>query len=136
LAAAAQAAALAVHYCHHRIGPTREVTAWIDDRLGVGDGSRQWSRPWEGPVGKLAHASVHAALSTLASHGRMSDLLMACVAYTGDVDTVAAIAVAAGSRADDIEHDLPQHLYDTLENGPFGRDYLVTLDQQLLRRYS
>ena len=28
-------------------------------------------------------------------------------------------------------NDLPQHLVETLENGPYGRDYLVALDKQL-----
>jgi len=29
----AQAAALAVHYCHHRIGPTAQLPAWVHDQL-------------------------------------------------------------------------------------------------------
>jgi hypothetical protein len=62
----------------------------------------------------------------------MSDVLRACVAFTGDVDTVAAIALAAGSCAVEIAHDLPQHLIYGLEDGPFGRRYLEALDSQLL----
>jgi ADP-ribosylglycohydrolase len=129
---AAQAAALAVHYCHRRLGPTRSVTTWIDDQLG---GSGRWSARFDGPVGKTARVNVQAALTALASHDRLSDLLLACVAFTGDVDTVATIALAAGSRAADVEQDLPEQLYATLENGPFGRDYLAELDRRLLSRY-
>jgi hypothetical protein len=62
----------------------------------------------------------------------MSDLLRRCVAFTGDVDTVAAIALAAGAHCDDLVQDLPGHLVAGLENGPYGRDYLVELDASLL----
>lgn len=62
----------------------------------------------------------------------MSALLRECVAFGGDVDTVAAIALGAASNSAEIIHDLPQHLIDTLENGPYGRDYIVELDRKLL----
>ncbi len=64
----------------------------------------------------------------------MSGLLRSCIDFTGDVDTVATIALAAGSFSDEIQQDLPKHLYSGLENGPFGRDYLQTLDEQLLAK--
>jgi ADP-ribosyl-[dinitrogen reductase] hydrolase len=51
---------------------------------------------------------------------------------SGDVDTVAAIALAAGSCSPEITQDLPTHLFDTLENGQYGRDYIRRLDKQLL----
>ena len=80
--------------------------------------------------------STRAALTALNRASRLSDLLGDCVAFTGDVDTVATIALAAASHATDIEQDLPAHFYSTLENGPYGRNYLEALDQQLLRRFS
>lgn len=68
----------------------------------------------------------------MASHATLADILRACVAYGGDVDTVAAIALAAASCSRDVSQNLPAHLADTLENGAFGRDYLVALDARLL----
>lgn len=62
----------------------------------------------------------------------MSKLLTDCIAFTGDVDTVAAIALAAGSCSREIQQDLPAHLIDALENGPYGRNYLIELDKQLM----
>jgi len=53
-------------------------------------------------------------------------------AFTGDVDTVAAIALAAASNSPEITHDLPQTLIDTLENQTYGKDYLIELDQKLM----
>ncbi|WP_028938104.1 ADP-ribosylglycohydrolase family protein [Pseudonocardia spinosispora] len=128
---AAQAAALAVHYCHHRLGPTSDLPRWLDDRL-PGD----WASPWQGPVGAQGLMSVHAAVTALAGATRLSALLRTCVAYTGDVDTVAAIALAAGSRAADLAQDIPRSLHDGLENGRFGRDYCIALDARLLNALS
>ncbi|WP_158852027.1 ADP-ribosylglycohydrolase family protein [Saccharothrix deserti] len=126
--ASARAAALAVHYCHHGLGPVASVGSWIADRLGSG----VWARPWRGEVGSKGVMSVRAALTALSGGGSLSAVLRACVAFTGDVDTVATVALAAASRSDEIRADLPPVLVDGLENGPFGRDHLARLDAQLL----
>jgi hypothetical protein len=39
----AQAAALAVHYCHHRIGPTAQLPAWVHDQLRAAGGRVDWT---------------------------------------------------------------------------------------------
>jgi hypothetical protein len=62
----------------------------------------------------------------------MSTLLHACIGFTGDVDTVAAIALAAGSCSDEIEQDVPENLVVQLEDGAYGRQYLMELDRRLL----
>ncbi|WP_367137162.1 ADP-ribosylglycohydrolase family protein [Saccharothrix sp. HUAS TT1] len=125
--AAARAAALAVHYCHHALGPVAEVGSWIADRLGSGE----WARPWRGKVGSKGVMSVRAALTALSGGGSLSAVLRECVAFTGDVDTVATIALAAAAESAEITADLPQVLVDGLENGPFGRDHLARLDSRL-----
>ena len=131
----AQAAALAVHYCYHRLGPTRAVATWVEQSLRGRGGQLPWAQPWEGEVGADGEMSVRAALTALSTSTNLRDLLDASIAYTGDVDTVATIALGAGSCATDVERNLPPELYETLENGPYGRDYLADLDQQLLLRY-
>lgn len=132
---AAQAAALAVHYCYHRLGPRREIGGWIERQLRAAGGRGNWSQPWEGTVGAKGWMSVRAALTALTSCDSLSDLVRTCVAYTGDVDTVATIACAAASCSADMTHDLPLVLLDNLENGPYGRDYLRDLDTRLTSRY-
>jgi hypothetical protein len=59
-------------------------------------------------------------------------LLKDCIAFSGDVDTVATVALAAASCSEEYKPDLPENLVDTLENGPFGRDYIRELDKWLL----
>jgi ADP-ribosylglycohydrolase len=125
--ASAEAAALAVHYCHHGLGPLAGVTEWISDQL-----ASDWTRPWQGEVGSKGEMSVRAALTALVSARSMTELLQQCVAYTGDVDTVATIALAAAARSPEVVDDLPEPLYLDLESGPYGHDYLRALNQRLL----
>jgi ADP-ribosylglycohydrolase len=124
--ASAEAAALAVHYCHHDLGPVKDLTAWVSEQLGA-----DWTRPWQGKVGSKGAMSVRAALTALTNATTMSGLLRECVAYTGDVDTVATIALAAAARTAEVTDDLPARLRRDLENGTYGHDYLKDLDHRL-----
>jgi ADP-ribosylglycohydrolase len=127
--ASSEAAALAVHYCHRGLGPLGDLPTWLSDQLGT-----DWTRPWRGKVGSKGAMSVRAALTALSTATTTSGLLRTCVAYTGDVDTVATIALAAASRSQEVAGDLPEPLYRELENGQYGRDYLQELDGRLLPR--
>lgn len=77
--------------------------------------------------------SVRAALTTIASGSSLSEILRQCVAFTGDVDTVATIALAAASRSSEVANDLPEVLLRDLEDGRYGHSYLRQLDDRLLR---
>jgi ADP-ribosyl-[dinitrogen reductase] hydrolase len=126
--AAACAAALMTHYCHHGLGLLRDLPGYLHELLG-GD----WPTPWQGKVGAAGMDSTRAALTALSRAVTLQGLLHDCVAFTGDVDTVATIALAAAAcTPTQVEPDLPDHLYATLEDGPYGRHYLQTLDLRLL----
>lgn len=95
-----------------------------------------WTVPWEGPVGHPGLDSVKAALRAVESHNSLTEVLKASVAFTGDVDTVATIALAAASVHPQVVNDLPQTLYTGLEpQGKFGLDYLMDLDSKLAAKY-
>ncbi len=126
---AACAAALMSHYFLYNLGPKE----WLGEFL-QGQVPGQWSAPWQGKVGPKGWMSVRAAITAVMRNERLSDLLKDCVNFTGDVDTVAAIAMAAASCSQEYEQDLPENLQLMLENGPFGRDYIIRLDQRLLER--
>lgn len=135
---AAVAAALLTHYFHYRLGPKRAVGLWLDDAVpdclavhGVRFNYR-WSEPWSGAVSGFATDAVRAAVSAVTICDTLSDLLKMCVAFGGDVDTVAAIAMPAASRSVEIRDDIPTVLVDQLEDGSFGRSYLRALDYRLL----
>jgi ADP-ribosyl-[dinitrogen reductase] hydrolase len=129
---AACAAALASHYFLHRHGPRNRLGRFLAAAV-PGPGS--WDEPWSGRVGAQGWMSVRAAVTAIQEHGSLSEILRAAVAFTGDVDTVAAIAMGAASCAEDVEQDLPQALVDGLEDGEYGRCYLQDLDERLTARY-
>jgi ADP-ribosyl-[dinitrogen reductase] hydrolase len=128
--AAAVAAALATHYCLYDLGPTNAVREFLDAEVPGYD----WAEPWraDGHVGSKGWMSVRAAVTALATNDSLSSLLKACIAYTGDVDTVATVALAAASCSRAYRQDLPGVLIYRLENGTYGRDYITALDTRLM----
>jgi ADP-ribosylglycohydrolase len=125
--AAACAAALMPHYFHYRLGPRADLGRFLAEHV-PGD----WATPWAGKVGAQGWMSVRAAVTALQDGESLADVLRRCIAWTGDVDTVATIALAAGSCAADLASDLPEALIDGLESGPYGRHYLAALDDRLM----
>ena len=124
---AAIAAALMSHYFIYRLGKKKDLGKFLEDHV-----SGEWSQPWQGKVKSKGWMSVRAAITAVIRNQSMRELLKDCIAFTGDVDTVSAIALAAASCSDEIVQDLPTHLIQGLENTPYGRDYIIDLDKQLM----
>lgn len=127
---AAQAAALLVWLC--RNGEKREDLGHTLEGMLPG---HAWHEQWKGPVDTWGTDAVWAALSAIQTRSNMRDILWQCVQFTGDVDTVAAIACAAASQHPDIEQNLPAFLFEKLENGLYGRKYIEDLDEKLTAKY-
>ncbi len=128
---AAIASALLTHYFYYDIGEKADVGRWLDSQI---DSHHQWSEPYVGKVKAKGWMSVRAAITAIQCNNSLSGLLRNCIAFTGDVDTVATIALAGASNSMEYKKNLPEILIQTLENGKFGRDYLIQLDEQLLRK--
>jgi ADP-ribosyl-[dinitrogen reductase] hydrolase len=124
---AAIAASLTTHYFIYKLGPKTQLGRFLERHV-----SGRWAEPWQGEVGPKGWMSVRAAITAIIDSDRMSTLLKNCISYTGDVDTVATIALAAGSCCSEIAQDLPLNLIDNLENKQYGRNYLIELDKQLM----
>lgn len=127
---AAAGTALLVWACRH--GVPREYLNRYMIRFLPG---YPWFAPWVDPVSTHGLDAPHAALAAIQKYDNMRDILLQCIDYTGDTDTVATIAMAAASLHPDIEQNLPEHLFDELENGQYGRDYLQTVNTALMRAY-
>jgi ADP-ribosyl-[dinitrogen reductase] hydrolase len=125
---AAVAAALMTHYFLYHLGPKSELGIFLEKQV-----PGRWASPWTGKVQSPGWMSVQAAVTALTRCSTLGDVLKACIQFSGDVDTVAAIALAAGSCSTEIAQDLPAHLFDELENGQYGRDYIRLLDTQLMK---
>lgn len=125
---AALIASLMSHYFLYRVGAKADLPPYISQYV-----PGPWTHPWQGKVGSKGLMSAHAALTAVMAHNSLSAILKACIAFTGDVDTVAAIALGAAACSQEIQQDLPIVLLNTLENGPYGRDFLQQLDSQLIQ---
>lgn len=66
----------------------------------------------------------------------MTELLQDCVAFGGDTDSVASVALGLASLTSSYVNDLPSFLYDDLENGKFGKDFLIRLDMQCIMAFN
>lgn len=126
---AAIAAALMSHYFIYRLGAKQQLGEFLETHV-----CGEWSKPWQGEVRSKGWMSVRAAITAVIRNDSLSELLKDCIAFTGDVDTVGAIALAAAACSEEITQDLPNHLIDGLENGTYGRDYIIQLDKQLMAR--
>lgn len=125
--AAAQASSLAGHYFFYNLGARKDLGAFLEKHVP----GHKWNTRWEGKVGQQGWMSARAAFTAIMENDSMSALLRQCIAYTGDVDTVAAIACGAAAASSEVKQDLPAVLTDTLENGTYGKDYLIGLDRKL-----
>lgn len=126
---AACASALLSHYFIYDKGNKKNAGEYITSFV---DGD--WTQEWHGKVGSKGWMSVLAAITAIRNHDNMADILKKCVSYTGDVDTVATIALGAASSCKEIKQNLPNSLIDNLTNATYGKDYIVALDRLLMKR--
>ena len=133
--AAASAAAALVWACRHG-SVWEELPAFLEDTLP----GFQWHQNgilWRGPVGPPGLESVKAALAAIVRcRGDLTSTVKQAIAFTGDVDTVAAIAISAASVHPQANHNLSPKLFAGLEpTGHYGLPFLQDLDRRLMERF-
>ncbi|WP_395095066.1 ADP-ribosylglycohydrolase family protein [Armatimonas sp.] len=119
--ASSQAVGLIAHFGFKRLGKLRELAAFLEKHVP----GTPWSEPWRGPVPLHGVSTARAALTALLACRKQSDLLRAAIAFTGDTDSVAAIALGCSACFIEYKQDIPAVLIRELENGAYGRDYLT-----------
>jgi ADP-ribosylglycohydrolase len=127
---AALATSYMVYYFHKDLGEPEGLPGWLGEQLDW-----RWAAPWIGKVKTKGWMSVRAAITAVTRNLSMTELLMDCVNFTGDVDTVAAIALGAASLSPDYDQDLEESLILGLENMAYGRSYIQMLDARLKEKY-
>lgn len=90
---------------------------------------------WRDEVECDAIQTLHAVNTALLRNRGMSALLRDCVNFSGDVDSVAAIAMGLASLSREYTPDVPAALAVGLETGTYGRDFLTSLDAALATRF-
>ena len=116
------------HYVLQDRGDKKDLPAFLDRHV---PGYRR-GEPWRGRVGVQGIPIVRAALTALVRCDSMTELLRACVAFTGDTDTVASIALGSAAHSRAYRQDFSRTLYYKLEATPYGRHYIAALDKELL----
>ena len=122
----AQAISLISHFFIYEKGSRTELLEYLNDFQKF-----KWTGNWIGEVGMSGHETVEAVLSIILKYNKMSEILKSSVDFGGDVDTVASLALAISSLDKTIENNLPMVLYSDLENGQYGKDYLISIDEKL-----
>lgn len=132
------ATAAAMMVWHFRNGGTKaDLMPFLKDYVTDFGPDIQWDDivPWKGKVRAQGYMHVAAAITAILESNSYSDVLRKCCEFTGDTDTVAAIAMAAASQCQEIDPEIPDVLYETLENGTYGRDYLICISRALEERF-
>jgi len=126
----ALAVSLTVHFLHH--GGTRaKLPAFLEKHI-----CKDWDSNENGnsddPNNGLR--SVVFAMNAFREAKTLSEVLLNAVNQNAvsDTDTVCSLAMIMASRCPEIKNDLPVALYDGLEKGRFGRDYLMGMDARLV----
>lgn len=123
--------ALMAHALRHRSACVGELASMVAADTGF-----ELRDDWHAEVEVDALQTLHAVHTALAAHRSMRELLRACIAFGGDTDSVAAIAFGLASLSPEFVNDLPASLPEGLENGPFGRDWLIALDSRLATHFA
>ena len=122
----ALAVALSSHYFIYELGTKKDLIPFLSAHI-----PGYWSKQWSGPVSVLGMDCAKAAISAIQSSNSLTELLVKCVNFTGDTDTVACIAFGIASNCKEIKNDLSDSLYTDLENDLYGKDYLERMGERL-----
>jgi ADP-ribosylglycohydrolase len=76
-------------------------------------------------------STVQHVYDVLMKNSTLSGMLLHSIDFGGDTDTLAALSLAIGSCSREITNDIPQELIDGLEDGPYGRHFLINLELRL-----
>ena len=125
---ASEAIALTSHFFIYNKGNQQQLIEYLNDFQNY-----QWKANWQNEVTMNAVETVEAVLTILKNEISLKNMLLKSINFGGDVDTVASLTLAIGSQIKNVEKDLPTFLFEELENGDFGRDFLMQIENQFLK---
>lgn len=123
--------ALMVHYFRYDLGTKDNLLNWLNQHVKVNIGIAE---KYKDHIPVEGWPCVVAAICGIMESSSLSELLVNCVNFAGDTDTICAIAMGPASFCKEMKQDIPDCLINGLENGKYGRDYIVELDKKLLNK--
>lgn len=122
----AKRVALAVHYYRFGLSADCALSEFLNETLKEKETYEVLS-----PIDMHGFPTTKAVMRIVSEQTSLKNCLKTSIDFGGDTDTVASLCMAIMSVNDKSEKDLPCFLFDELENGAFGRDYLIDLDEKL-----
>lgn len=129
------AVALASHYFYYSLGHPGQVGDFVAENVGISMWGKRYTEVHTRSPGNNGIECAHAAIDVIRSSESFSDAILQAVQLGGDTDTVAAIVGGIASLDRHMVYDLPRTLLDNLEDGAYGRTYLMEIDRRLLSKY-
>lgn len=125
----AEAVALAAHHFLIKGGRT-DIAAFLTKHMPRGF-IDDWIAAQSLPDDMTARSTFLHVMRALETQNSLMAIIQYAIEHTDDSDSVAAVGVALASCCAEYENDIPQTLYDGLEDGPYGYKYLADVDRQL-----
>jgi ADP-ribosyl-[dinitrogen reductase] hydrolase len=122
--------ALAVHFYRYGLDKKTNLISFLNETLGEKEVYEITS-----PIDMHGYPTTKAVIKIVSEANSIQDCLKLSIDYGGDTDTVAALCMAILSQKEDCQKELPDFLLEELENGIYGKDYLINLDAKLEDKY-
>ena len=126
----AQRISLAVHYYLYK-NEEQPLISFLNETL-----KEKGNYEIVGPVSVHGFSTTNVVIPLVNNAFSLKEKLKESVDIGGDTDTVAELCMAILSIKKTSINNLPQFLFDELENGKYGRDYLISLDDKLFRKFN
>lgn len=123
---ASQAVALAVYYFVNQIGKKAGLFDYVCQQTKEIFRKDKTTRTECDAID-----TIDAVLTVLSQSSSLTEVLDKSVKLGGDTDSVASIACGIAFFSDEYVKDFPAFLERDLENGPYGKDYLIKLSDCL-----
>ena len=122
--------ALAVHFYRYGLDKKYNLIDFINSTLNENE-----IYEIAAPIDMHGYPTTKAVIKIVSEATSMKDCLKTGIDYGGDTDTVAALCMAILSQKENCQKELPGFLCENLENGKYGRNYLMDLDFQINEKF-
>ncbi len=128
---ASKAIALLTHYFYYTDKDIMETIKEVQSLTSI-----EWKTNKIDNVECDAVDTVNAVFTILSNNDTLYDILKESVNLGGDVDTVSALSLGIASLNNKYRKNLPEFLYNDLENDVYGRDYITDLENKLFKNFN
>tara|TARA_R110001583_G_scaffold22377_7_gene84034 strand:- start:36081 stop:36926 length:846 start_codon:yes stop_codon:yes gene_type:complete len=127
---ASQAVALAVYYFVNQLGSKAGLFDYVCEQT-----NETFNQEKATATECNAIDTIDAVLTVLSHSDSLTEVLDKAISLGGDTDSVASIACGIAFFSDEYAKDFPAFLEQDIENGPYGKDFLILLNQKVIEHY-